>query len=74
MKPKHQTGKDQSGKSHSLKRTSSTILENDLVALMMHSRPELLYAKKGSGELGRLESGFCGCPTYAIWITGTECF
>lgn len=41
---------------------------------MTHVRPELLYTKKGSGELGRLEAVFCGCPTYTIWITGSECF
>jgi hypothetical protein len=74
MKPKRQTGKDRSDESHSSKRTGSTILENDLAASMTHVRPELLYSKKGSGELGRLESGFCACPTYSTWITGTECF
>jgi hypothetical protein len=74
MKPKRQTGKDRSDESHSSKRTGSTILENDLAASMTHIQPELLYSKKGSGEIGRLEDGFCGCPSYAIWITGTECF
>jgi hypothetical protein len=74
MKPKRQMGKDRSDESHSSKRTGSTILENDLVASMTHIRPELLYSKKGTGEIGRLEDGFCGCPSYAIWITGTECF
>jgi hypothetical protein len=74
MKPKRQTRKDRSDESHSSKRTGSTILENDLEASMTHIRPELLYSKKGSGEIGRLEDGFCGCPSYTIWITGTECF
>jgi hypothetical protein len=53
MKPKRQVGKDRSDESHSAKRTGSTILENDLAASMTHIRPELLYAKKGSGEIGR---------------------
>jgi hypothetical protein len=74
MKLKRQTGKDPYDESHSSKRTGSTIIENNLVASMTHIRPELLYAEKGNGEIGHLEDGFCGCPSYAIWITGTKCF
>jgi hypothetical protein len=74
MKPKHQTGKDCSNKSYSAKQTGSTNLENDLAASMTHVRLELLYAKKLGGKIGCLEAGFAGCASYAIWITGTDCF
>jgi hypothetical protein len=74
MKPKKHSGKERSDESYSARRTKSTMLENDLGAAMTHVRPEVLYAKKGSGELERLESGFAACSSYAVWVTGTECY
>jgi hypothetical protein len=41
---------------------------------MMHNHPEVLYAKKGYGNIERLETGFVACASYAIWVTGTECY
>jgi hypothetical protein len=41
---------------------------------MTNVRPEVLYAKKGHGDLERLEAGFAACASYAIWVTGTECY
>jgi hypothetical protein len=74
MKPKHQTGKDRLDKSCSAKHTGSTNLENNLADSMMHVHPKYLYAKKLRGKIGRLEAGFAGCASYAIWITRTDCF
>jgi hypothetical protein len=74
MQPKKLTGKDRSDETYSARRTKSTTLENDLGASMTHVRPEVLYAKKGHGDLERLECGFAACPTYAIWVTGSECY
>jgi hypothetical protein len=74
MKPKKLTGKDRSDENYSAKRTNSTTLENDLGASMTHVRPEVLYAKKGHGDLERLEVGFAACSSYAVWVTGTECY
>jgi hypothetical protein len=75
MKPKKLTGKDRSDENYSAKRTNSTTLENDLGAWSMtHVRPEVLYAKKGHGDLERLEVGFAAYTSYAIWVTGTECY
>jgi hypothetical protein len=75
MKPKRQNGKDRSDENYSAQRTNSTTLENDLGAAMMtHMRPEALYAKRGHKDLERLDVGFAACPSYAIWITGTECY
>jgi hypothetical protein len=34
----------------------------------------VLYAKKGYGDIERLETGFAACASYAIWVTGTECY
>jgi hypothetical protein len=74
MKPKRHTGKDRSDENYSAKRTNSTTLENDLGAAMTHMRPEALYAKRGHGDLERLEAGFAACTSYSVWITGTECY
>jgi hypothetical protein len=51
MKPKRFSGKERSDKSYSARRTNSTTLENDLGAAMTHVRPEVLYAKKGYGDI-----------------------
>jgi hypothetical protein len=74
MKPKKHTGKERSDETYSAQRTNSTTLENDLGASMTHVRPEVLYSKRGHGELEKLESGFAACPSYAVWVTGTECY
>ena len=57
---------------YSVKRINSTQQDNDLLAAMTHKRPAMLYAKKVGGELGSLEEGFVGCPSYKAWITGTQ--
>jgi hypothetical protein len=41
---------------------------------MMHEHPEVLYAKRVGREVGVLEDGFVGCPSYKAWITGTESY
>jgi hypothetical protein len=41
---------------------------------MTHERPDVLYAKRVGGELGALEDGFVGCPSYKAWITGTKSY
>jgi hypothetical protein len=74
MKPKKHSGKERSDENYSARRTNSTTLENDLGASMTHVRPEVLYAKRGHGDLERLEAGFAACASYAIWVTGTECY
>jgi hypothetical protein len=74
MRPKKFSGKERSDETYSAQRTKSTPLENDLSAAMTHVRPEVLYAKKGSGDLERLESGFAACASYAVWVTGSECY
>jgi hypothetical protein len=74
MKPKKHSGKERSDEHYSARRTNSTTLENDLGASMTHVRPEVLYAKRGHGDLERLEAGFAACSSYAIWVTGTECY
>jgi hypothetical protein len=74
MKPKQQTGKSRADETYSSQRTNSTTLENNLLASMTHTRPEILFAKKGGSELGRLEDGFAACPSYQIWITGGEAY
>jgi hypothetical protein len=61
-------------KMYSAKRINSTQLDNDLLAAMTHKRLDVLYAKKVGGELGALEDGFVGCPSYKAWITGTESY
>jgi hypothetical protein len=74
MKPKQQTGKARANETYSLQRTNSMMLENDLLASMTHTRPELLFAKKGGSELGKLDDGFVACPSYQMWITGGEAY
>jgi hypothetical protein len=74
MSPKRQRGKDKADETYSAKRIHSTQLDNDLLASMTHERPDVLYAKKVGGELGALEDGFVGCPSYKAWITGTESY
>jgi hypothetical protein len=65
MKPK-----SRADETYSLQCTNSTTLENDLLASMTHTRPEILFAKKEGSELGKLEDGFAACPSYQMWITG----
>jgi hypothetical protein len=74
MKPKQFSGKEQSDESYSARQTNSTMLENDLGAAMKHVHPEVLYTKKGYGDIEHLETGFAACASYAIWVTGTECY
>jgi hypothetical protein len=74
MKPKQQTGKARANETYSSQRTNSTTLENDLLAWMTHTCPEVLFAKKGGIELGKLEDGFSACPSYQMWITGGEAY
>jgi hypothetical protein len=74
MKPKQQTGKGRADETYSAQRKKSTTMENDLLALMKHMRPELLFAKKGSSELGKLDDGSAACPGYQMWITGGEAY
>jgi hypothetical protein len=74
MKPKQQTGKARADETYSSKRTNSTTLENDLLASMTHTCPEVLFAKKGGSELGKLEDGFSACSSYQMWITGGEAY
>jgi hypothetical protein len=74
MKPKQQTGKGRADETYSAQRTKSTTMENDLLASMTHIRPELLFAKKGGSELGKLDDGFAACPSYQMWITGGEAY
>jgi hypothetical protein len=42
--------------------------------MITHTRPEVLFAKKGGFRLGKLEDGFCACPSYQMWITGGEAY
>jgi hypothetical protein len=72
MKPKQQTGKARADETYSSQRTNLTTLENDLLASMTHTRPEVLFAKQGGFELGKLEDGFPACLSYQMWITGGE--
>jgi hypothetical protein len=72
MKPKKHTGKERSDETYSALRTQSTTLGNDLCAAMSHLRPEVLYAKRGSGSLEPLESGFAACPNHRQWALGSE--
>jgi hypothetical protein len=74
MKPKQQTGKGRADETYSSQRTNSTTMENDLLASMTHVRPELLFAKRGGSELGKLDDGFDACPSYQLWITGGEAY
>jgi hypothetical protein len=74
MSPKRQRGKEKADETYSAKRINSTQLDNDLLAAMTHERPDVLYAKRVGGELGALEDGFIGCPSYKDWITGTESY
>jgi hypothetical protein len=74
MKPKRFSEKERSDESYSARRTNSTTLENDLGGAMTHVRPEVLYAKKGYGDMKRLETGFAACGSYTTWVTGTECY
>jgi hypothetical protein len=74
MSPKRQRGKDKADETYSAKRINSTQLDNDLLAAMTHERPDVLFAKRVGGELGALEDGFVGCPSYKAWITGTESY
>jgi hypothetical protein len=74
MSPKRQRGKEKADETYSAKRINSTQLDNDLLAAMTHERPDVLYAKRVGGELGALEDGFVGCPSYKAWITGTESY
>ena len=74
MNPKQQTGKARADETYSSQRTNSTTLENDLLASMTHTRPEILFAKKGGFELGKLEDGFAACTSYQMWITGGEAY
>jgi hypothetical protein len=74
MKAKQQTGKARADETYSHQQTNSTMLENDLLASMTHTRPEVLFAKKGGFELGKLEDGFSACPSYQMWITGGEAY
>jgi hypothetical protein len=41
---------------------------------MTHTQPELLFAKKGGSELGKLDDGFAACPSYQMWIAGGEAY
>jgi hypothetical protein len=74
MKPKQQTGKGRADETYSSQRTNSATMENDLLASMTHIRPELLFAKRGGSELGKLDDGFAACPSYQLWITGGEAY
>ncbi len=74
MKPKRHSGKERSDENYSARRTKSTTLENDLGAAMTHVRPEVLYAKKGSGKLESLSSGFAACSSHSLWVTGSESY
>jgi hypothetical protein len=74
MKPKKFSGKEHLDESYLARRTNSTKLENDLRASMNHVCPEVLSSKKGYGNIKHLEAGFAACSSYAIWVTGTECY
>jgi hypothetical protein len=74
MKPKQQTRKARADETCSSQRTNLTTLENDLLASMTHTRPEVLFAKKGGFELGKLEDSFSACSSYQMWITGGEAY
>lgn len=74
MKPKKDSDKEPSGETFSAQRTDATTLENNLGVSMTHIRPEVLYAKGGQGIIAWLEAGFAGCSSYAVWVTGTECY
>ncbi len=72
MKPKKHSGKARADESYSAKRINSTAVMNNLCASMSHIRPEVFYAKKGSGTLEPLENGFAACTSYDKWVTGAE--
>jgi hypothetical protein len=74
MKPKQFSGKERSDESYSARRTNSTTLEDDLGAATTHVRPDVLYSKTGYGIIEPLKAGFAACASYAIWVTGTECY
>jgi hypothetical protein len=74
MKPKQQTGKGGADETYSAQRMQSTTMENDLLVSMTHTRPELLFAKKGGSELGKLDDGLAAYSSYQMWITGGEAY
>jgi hypothetical protein len=74
MKPKKHTGKERLDENYLARWTNTTNLENDLSTSMTHVRPELLYSKKGQGDNERLEAGFAACASYALCLTGSECY
>lgn len=74
LSPKRQRGKEKLDETYSTKRINSTQLDNDLLALMTHKRPNVLYAKWVGGELGSLKEGFVACPNYNAWVMGTESY
>jgi hypothetical protein len=74
MKPKQQTGKARANETYSSQRTNSATLENELLAPMTHTRPKLLFAKKGGSKLGKLDDRFAACPSYQLWIMGGEAY
>jgi hypothetical protein len=48
------------------------MFENNLLAVMSHSRLVCLYVKGGTGALVDLEMGFEASKAYAQWISGVE--
>jgi hypothetical protein len=74
MRPKKHTGKERSDETYSAHRTHSTTLGNDLCAAMSHLRPEVLYAKRGTGSLEPLENGFGACASFRQWGLGSESY
>jgi hypothetical protein len=49
-------------------------LENFLAALGLKSGWIFCVPRREEAGAWKTQSWFCGCPTYAIWITGTKHF
>jgi hypothetical protein len=73
MKPKQFSGKDRADEVYSSTRIKTTNLENDLLASMAHTRPSLLFGKKGNDLVGS-DEGFLGCPEYKKWMQGISSY